>query len=309
MTKNPKITRLSDEITPFLRGFGQIIFQANALSGLIFMLAIGLNSGAMLIGSVIGVWCSTQSAKWFGGDPEVIHQGLYGYNGALIGLSVMLFYRLDLTSLGLIALAAMLSSLLLQQLQQQLLQRFHWLSPLTAPFLIMVWLVFAAADLFTLVPVVAQPLMIETNPVMVFFRGYGQMLFQANALSGLLILIGVAISSKTDAVWAMCGVVLAMVVVSVWGQVLATPVGFSAESAAQGFYSFSAALIAVALANQTTPGNKLAQLMIVTAGVILAVLLTLLGQLADLTALTAPFVLSMWLILTLVWAWRQWWRA
>jgi len=300
MAYNPLIVRLTDEIILLLRGFGQIIFQANAFSGLIFMLAIGLNSGAMLVGSLVGAWCSSQSATWFGGDPKAIRQGIYGYNGALIGLSVMLFYRVDLTSLGLIALAAVFSSLLLQQL----LQRSHWLPPLTAPFLIMAWLVFAAADFFALVPIAAQPIMIETNPVVVLLRGYGQMLFQANALSGLLILIGVAVSSKADAAWAMFGVILAMVLVQLpllASVPVSVPVlGFSAESAAQGFYSFSAALIAVVL------HQKFDQPLITCSAIVLAVLLTRFFELAQLTALTAPFVLSCWFIFLLAWAKQKW---
>jgi len=293
------------QIAILLRGFGQIIFQASAVSGFVFLVAIAVNSSTMLLGSLVGTLCSSFSARLFGADPEAIRQGLYGYNGGLIGLSIMLFYRADFTSLGLIAMAAICSSLLLSQISQ----RLRWLPPLTAPFLLMAWLVFAGAEFFGLVPLAAAPLVIETNPVVLFFRGYGQMLFQANALSGLLLLIGVALHSKADAAWAMFGVAVAMVLVAL--------LDLPASSATEGFYSFSAALIAIALSNKVAVSNKmtvsnkaaladkLVQVMIVTAGVILAVLLTRLGQFAGFTALTAPFVGSTWLIIALVFTWRK----
>jgi len=299
MTTNNLTDWLVDQMTVLLRGFGQIIFQASALSGLVFLVAIAVNSSTMLLGSLVGALCSSFSARLFGADPRAIKQGLYGYNGGLIGLGIMLFYHADLTSLSLIAIAAVCSSLLLTQISQ----RLRWLPPLTAPFLLMAWLVFASAEFCGLMPLAATPLVIETNPVVLFFRGYGQMLFQANALSGLLLLIGVALNSKTDAAWAMFGVAVAMALVAL--------LDLPAQSATQGFYSFSAALIAIALSNKmavpnkATLANKFTQLMIVTAAVVLTVLLTRLGQLADFTALTAPFVLSTWLTLALVWGWRQ----
>jgi urea transporter len=285
--KNYPCDQLKDELTYFLRGFGQIIFQSNALSGAIFLVGIAVNSSAMLIGAVIGALSSHFSARLLRAERQTIAQGIYGYNGALIGLSVMLFYLPGVTIFGLIMFASLASSLLLKLM----LQGSRVIPPFTAPFLISVWLLLVVADLLGLAPVESAATLIETNPVIVFLRGSGQMLFQAHWLAGLLFLIGVAVSSKSDACWAMIGVAVSMLLVSA--------LGYPESSATIGFYSFSAALVAVVLA------NRFSQPLFVVAGVILAVLLTRAFELAQLTALTAPFVLSAWLIITVGRCWRQ----
>lgn len=292
MAKTFPRDQLKDELSYFLRGFGQIIFQSSALSGAIFLVGIAVNSRAMLIGALIGALSSHVSARLLRVNRQSITQGLYGYNGALIGLSVMLFYLPDVMTFSLIMIAGLASSLLLKLMQQG----SRVIPPFTAPFLISVWLLLVVADLLALAPVESAAILIETNietnPVIVFLRGSGQMLFQAHWLAGLLFLIGVAVSSKSDACWAMFGVALSMLLVLAFG--------YPESSASIGFYSFSAALVAVVLA------NRFQQPLIVVAGIILAVLLTRTFELAQLTALTAPFVLSAWLIIIADRYWRHW---
>lgn len=76
-----------------LRGAGQVIFQNNPLTGLFFLAAIvwgAITVGqiAIAIGSVIALFVATSIAMLLGGDRLSLRQGMFGFNGLLVGAAV-----------------------------------------------------------------------------------------------------------------------------------------------------------------------------------------------------------------------------
>ena len=67
------------------RGIGQVMFQNNALSGLLMLIGIFLNSWQMGLLAVSGNIISTLTARISGYDCDDIKNGLYGFNGTLVG--------------------------------------------------------------------------------------------------------------------------------------------------------------------------------------------------------------------------------
>ena len=73
------------------RGIGQVMFQNNALSGLLMLIGIFLGSWQMGILAVCGNIVSTLTAYFSGYERNDIREGLYGFNGTLVGIAYGVF--------------------------------------------------------------------------------------------------------------------------------------------------------------------------------------------------------------------------
>ena len=79
-----------------LRGAGQVIFQDNPLSGALFLAAIIVGSlradaPEVIAGAVAGLVVSTVTALLLHADGESLNQGLFGFNGVLVGVAAATF--------------------------------------------------------------------------------------------------------------------------------------------------------------------------------------------------------------------------
>ena len=282
-----------------LRGIGQVMLQNSAVSGALFLVAIAINSLTLALAALLGTLISTATAKWLKANSAAINQGLFGFNGTLVGIAVLVFFEPSLFAWLWLVIAAALSTFVTASLTQALSPAR--LSTFTAPFVIVSWMCFlAAAYLGRLEPSGAMPaaslpiatavegrvsLMVIFNG---FFNGVGQVFFQENRLTGLLFLAGLAIHSWRPAAVAAIG--------SISGLVIAWFAGANALAIEAGIYGFNGVLVAIAL-------TCLPNLKIDTALVALALLLTPLVSAAlsaflqptGLPALTMPFVLVTWL--------------
>ena len=93
------------------RGIGQVMFQNNALSGLFMLIGIFLNSWQMGILAVCGNIISTLTAHFSGYKYDDIKNGLYGFNGTLVGIAVGVFLQLSVGSLIMLIIASALSNI------------------------------------------------------------------------------------------------------------------------------------------------------------------------------------------------------
>ena len=103
------------------RGVGQVMFQNNALSGALMLVGILLNSWQMALLAVAGNVISTLTAYISGYSREDINNGLYGFNGTLVGIAVGVFMSVTVGSLVWLVLASCLSTWIARLLG---LQRF-----------------------------------------------------------------------------------------------------------------------------------------------------------------------------------------
>ncbi|XP_034458980.1 urea transporter 2-like isoform X1 [Hippoglossus hippoglossus] len=74
-----------------LRGMAQVMFVNNPLSGLLITAGLFLQNPWWALNSLLGTLVSTVSAIFLGQSREAISAGLYGYNGALVGILMAVF--------------------------------------------------------------------------------------------------------------------------------------------------------------------------------------------------------------------------
>ncbi|MCY1428872.1 Urea transporter [compost metagenome] len=192
----------------------------------------------------------------------------------LIGL--LISYALPWSAIlpPLIIAAGGLSSMLVHQWlkrgPQQLLPAY------TAPFVLLGWAALTMAE-----PAGAASTGVEANPLFALARGLGQIFLLDQPLAGVLIAIGLLISNRYAAVWALLGSAIGGSVALIGGE---------ATAAYNGLFGFNAALAALAFSQERQrPWLPL-------LAIVLAIALQPVFSLLPVAGLTAPFILACWLL-------------
>lgn len=118
-------------------------------------------------------------------------------------------------------------------------------------------------------------------------RGVGQVMFQENALSGALMLLGLAVGSPTAALLAFAGNIL--------GNLTACLFRYTPEDIERGLYGFNGTLVGIVVGVFFPLGWQAALLLI--AGSMLSSPIARLFSACRVPGFTAPFILSTWLLL------------
>ena len=92
------------------RGVGQVMFQNNAVSGLLMLVGIACNSWLLALFALLGNFVGTLTAFFSGYSKEDIEDGLYGFNGTLVGIAVGIFMETGIASLLLLVAGSVLST-------------------------------------------------------------------------------------------------------------------------------------------------------------------------------------------------------
>ena len=265
------------------RGIGQVMFQNNALSGLLMLIGIFLNSWQMGISAVSGNIISTLTAHFSGYGRDDIKNGLYGFNGTLVGIATGIFIELSLASLLLMAVASCISTWIVRLFSFQ-----RSLPGFTAPFILSVWILLEFCTWIVPDMLLVSDTVTDTTQGIDYFQalgfGIGQVMFQGNIWTGLLFLVGVLVNSRAAAFYTVIGVLLPIP--------LAILLGIDAETLNMGLMGYNGVLCAIALGNRT-----LKSLVWVSCSVLLSVILQIIGMSLEITTLTAPFVVSVWVIM------------
>lgn len=277
-----------------LRGASQVIFSANPLSGFIFLVAIFFGSKlSVSIGAIVGLTVSTLTSRILRNDEAEVEKGLFGYNGILIGIAIPVFFDASWPIwMLLIALAifAPPTTVLLNRVLRPLS-----LPALTLPFVLLTWAGIAFGHKFlqhsNAVASASMTLDLKSG-ISGALAGFSQIFLVDNPVSGGLILLALAFSSKRFAIW---GVVAAALSFALW--VFAD---FNRDLIFSGVYGYNSILVGIAAgAVFLNPGLKtciVSVFGILLAAVIQNLFIEILGAL-DLPSLTAPFVFGTWICL------------
>lgn len=266
----------------FLNGIGQIMLQPSAAAGALFLAGIWAASPLMALGGVVGALAGMLTAWLSGFSREDIGQGLYGFNGALVGIALLFNHVPDVPCYLLIVLGSALSSLLMRLM----LRRADRLPPYTAPFVLSAWAMLALADWYGIEGAGLGSTATPHGDAFAVLRGLGQVMFQESWITGAWFAAGLLLHSRQAAAWALIG--------STIGLVAARGLGYPQALADAGVFGFNAVLAGIALGAAFRDRAMLA-----LAGIVLSVLLLRAFELAGLPALTAPFVLSTWFVIVL----------
>ena len=256
-----------------LRGLGQILFQANFLSGTLVLAGLAVHSLTVAISALLGSVMGTAVAVLRGFPKARIDNGWYGFNAALVAIAVAQFLPHTLTSLLLALVAVPLSTFAAHRMLRTPL------NPYTFPFVAITWLLFAVSPKGPAVPGSFN----ETLPALAqaAANSFGQVVFQSGILSGVLVFAAVLVNSRRQAFLALAASVLSAGA----AMLLGLPPGFITA----GLFGYNAvlAVIAVALITPSVAATLFAAL--------LSVAITQIMLLAEMPALTFPFILANWI--------------
>ena len=295
-----------------LRGIGQVMFQNHPLSGLLFLAALVWGAAAadawpVLAGGLLGLMAGTFTARWLQVDAANLGAGLYGYNALLVGLALPTFLEPS-PLLWFYVLLGGAVSVVCTLGTAQVAGAFR-VAALTFPFVLVTWLLLLATYGFAGLQGAALPYASQVAPVdpsatnlldpAGFIGGVlqsiSQVFLKGNAISALLLLAGLAVSSLPAAAWGLVGAMLAVVT--------AHALGAESDLVSAGLMGFSPVLTAIALgavfhAADAPRARVIGYALLGTVFTVvvqgaLNVLLTPFG----IPTLTAPFVLVTWLFL------------
>lgn len=289
----------------YLRGASQVFFQNNPLTGLIIIGAIFWGAPAVVgLGAVIGLLVATTTAILLDVDGGSLKQGLFGFNGILVGVAVPTFLSAHPMMWAYLVIGAAVSTVVTLAITNVVK---NWGVPgSTAPFVLTTWLLLLGAYALANVPVASMgPPALPTvagaaanaspagNALLgILAKNVSQVFLVENVATGVLFVGAIAISSVRGAVFAVVGSVVSVIV--------ATVLGATITSINAGLYGFSAVLTAMAVGAVFNPPSVR-----VTLYAILATIFTVIVQAALNTALspvgiptlTFPYVLTMWFFL------------
>jgi urea transporter len=241
-----------------LRGIGQVVFQNNPVSGAVILAAIFYNSWIYGTVCLFGTVISTVTALLFKADKGMIKDGLFGFNGALIAIALVAYTSSDFTSGSLpnihlwlyIVLSAAFATVIVPAFGALLAP--HKVPGLTMPFVLATWFFLGALLQFSTIDV--SNALKPTSPSdftgpqpdytwLTWFHGItmgvSEIFFQDNWVTGVIILIGIAINTRIGALMALLGSTLAVGVGVFYGA--------HDEAIRDGLFGYNAALTAMAL--------------------------------------------------------------
>ena len=266
----------SIDLRILLRGIGQIVLQANTLTGSLLLAALALNDLRLACAALVGSAAASMTAVLTGAERRDVEQGLHGFNGALAALIAVLFAPHQLAAVALVPLVA-IGAALVQRAMRASLARWRQ-CPYSSPCLVVtaLWLPFVAlqhADGATAAPV---PTLASATDALL--SGVAQTTFAQGAWAGALVVAALAVASRRAAAFALGGAIASTV--------LLTALGASDASFAGGLLGFNGALAALALMSR---GPRAA-----LAAAALAALIQWLAMRAGIPVFTAPFALAAW---------------
>ena len=292
-----------------LRGIGQVMFQDNPISGLLFFIGIGWGSYAagmpqVAIGGLVAVVAATLTAQWLRVDAAGLGAGLYGYNAYLVGLALGTFLAVSPLWWVYVALGGAVS--VVATIGTANVFKTWGVAALTAPFVLTAWLLLLATYAFSAIEGSGLPMTAEIAPLdpaaanplafgdflVGILKSIAQVFLKADVLSALLLLVGLAVNSIAAAAFAVAGAIVAVLTAHL--------LGAESDLITGGLMGFSPILTAIALgAVFYKPGVRVALyaligtvFTVVVQGA-MNVVLTPFG----IPTLTGPFVLASWLFL------------
>jgi urea transporter len=243
-----------------LRGVGQVVFQNNPITGLAILVAIWIYSPWVGFAGTLGLLVSTITGLILGMDRGAIRAGLYGFNGVLVGAAIATFLGPHWNGgiIGYIIAVSAFSTVLMATLGKIFLGSWG-VPPFTLPFNFATLIFLVSALQFKFghllitphAPLVAghsvhtglratalSSSVVNASSVLnAIFRGIGQLFFADKLLSGIIMIVGIAVCSRISAIFALIGSIFGMLTAFVVGAD-----GFAIYHGLWGFNSFDACL-------------------------------------------------------------------
>lgn len=300
--------KITAATTSVLNGAGQVMFQQSPWTGLLFLAGIFWGSYECHLpqvawGALVGLVASTLAGYLTENGRMAGRQGLWGFNGILVGCAFPTF----LANTPLMWLALIFCSMLTTWVRTGLnnVMAPAKINSLTFPFVLLTWIfLFASRIMDGMAPAaLSEPQLIEhytyapldtsfVSLVVYWLKGIAQIFLIDSWVTGIFFLVGLALCSRWAAFWAALASAIS----------LAVALLFKADAAdiASGLFGFSPVLTGIALGCTFYKPNIKTAVWAVT-GVVATVFvqagMDLFFQPFGLPTLTGPFCLTTWLFL------------
>lgn len=296
-----------DFIKILFRGTGQVMFQNSAWTGLLFLIGIfwgayGEGQGLVAWGALVGVTVSTITGYLIGFPEKDGAQGLWGFNGVLVGCAFPTFLGSTIWMWLALILCAALTTWVRTGFNNVMAP---WkVNSFTFPFVFCTWMFLLAARAMHGMPTthMAEPTLPAAfssfenigfgHLIVYWLKGIAQVFLIDSWVTGLFFLVGLFLSSRWAALWAAIGSALALFVVLIFKA--------SGADIAEGLYGYSPVLTAIALATVFYKPNwrsaTWAILGILVTVFIQAGMYTMMAP-VGIATLTGPFCIATWLFL------------
>lgn len=302
------ISKLSTLVRTLLRGTGQVMFQNSAWTGLLILTGIfwgSIASGVPQVGwgALVGLLSSTLAGMLMGINTDDGQNGLWGFNGILVGCAFPTFF--DDTWLMWLALiiCAMCTTWVRHGFNNVMAP---WkINSLTFPFVFMTWVFLLCAKTLHGLPEygLSDPSLDTSfaesvaNPsfgdlVIYWLKGISQVFLVDSWVTGIFFLVGLALCSLWASLWGALGSAIALALAYLYG---ADP-----SSIANGLYGFSPVLTGIALGMTFYKPNWKSAIWAVAGIIVTFFMQAGMNSFMEpfgLPTLTGPFCIVTWLFL------------
>ncbi len=171
-------------------------------------------------------------------DPLLIKKGVYGFNPALVGITLTFLFDKTFIVWGLVAGVGGILTVLIHHYFT-----IKKISAFTFPYILVTWVSYVIINQFNLLEpssiprAVIDASTIKYGDYLAAIGGFGEVIFQENILASFIIFIGVYISTPIAALYGLIASLLATLLSQVLGQ--------SAELVYVGLFGFNAILTAI----------------------------------------------------------------
>lgn len=294
-------------IRTMLKGAGQVMFQGNTMTGLFFLLgifwgAIAEGRPSVMIGALVGLITSTLTGYLLNQPANDGKEGLWGFNGILVGCAFPTFLGNTPQMWFALILCAALTTWVRTGFNNVMAP---WkTNSFTFPFVFCTWIFLLASRMLQGMPPesLSAPeltqhwdahveLSLETI-LIYWLKGISQVFLINSWVTGILFLIGLYLSNKWAALWASIGSMVSLLTVLYFHG--------AGNDIVNGLYGFSPVLTAIALGCTFYRPNLRTAIW-----ALLGVLVTVFVQAGmdilmlpfGIPTLTAPFCIATWLFL------------
>lgn len=290
-----------------LKGAGQVMFQNNIWTGLLFLIGIFVGAyqegqGLVAWGGLVGLLASSLTAYLLPLSHDDENNGLWGFNGILVGCAFLTLLGSTVFTWLALIFCAMFTTWVRVAFNNIMAP---WkVNSLTFPFVFLTWVFLFSARMMEAIP----PTHLSTphlntdvssaidlgfvNILIYWLKGISQVFLINSWITGILFLVALFISNKWAAIWAAIASAVALFIA-----ILFKAPGVDIES---GLYGFSAVLTGIAL-GMTFYKVNYKSAMWALIGIIATVFVQagMDGMLLPfgLPSLTAPFCITTWLFL------------
>lgn len=273
-----KFMNYQNFVKSIFRGVGQVMLQNNAITGLIFLIGIFYASWLMGFGALIGVLIGTMTALILNYKQKDILDGLYGFNGTLVGITLLFFFEPTVLLFVFLVVAVIISTILMHFMYK------NSLSPYTFPFVATTWVFIFIIKILNIIPsTISEATNFTTIDIFSGISlGFSQVMFQASIITGILFFLAILINSRISAIYALIGSVIGLFFSFLFFPSLINLINI-------GIFGFNGVLCGIAFSEKRWQSLIYAIISIVLSVGIIYGFMSL-----NLIALTAPFVFATW---------------